>query len=80
LKIFNALLVLIPRGILKIAADYGYEETVPELVEARERRIVAICRRGNRSVFAAHTLKLMSYTNAASLRTGVRGWNDYEQA
>jgi rhodanese-related sulfurtransferase len=71
--------VNVPRGILEIAADYGYEETVPELVESRERRIVVICRSGNRSILAAHTLGLMGYQHAASLRTGVRGWNDYEQ-
>ncbi len=70
----------VPRGILEIAVDYGYEETVPELVEARDRRVVVICRSGNRSVLAAHTLKLMGYTNVASLRTGLRGWNDYEQS
>jgi rhodanese-related sulfurtransferase len=70
----------IPRGILEIAVDYGYEETVPELVEARDRRVVVICRSGNRSVLAAYTLKQMGYTNVASLRTGLRGWNDYEQS
>jgi rhodanese-related sulfurtransferase len=69
----------VPRGILEIAVDYGYEETVPELVEARDRRVVVICRSGNRSVLAAYTLKLMGFTNVASLRTGLRGWNDYEQ-
>jgi len=70
----------VPRGILEIAVDYGYEETIPELVEARDRRVVVICRSGNRSVLAAYTLKLMGYTNVASLRTGLRGWNDYEQS
>lgn len=69
----------VPRGILEIAVDYGYEETVPELVTARDRRIVVLCRSGNRSVLAAHTLRLMGYTNVVSLRTGLRGWNDYEQ-
>ena len=69
----------VPRGILEIAADYGYEETVPELVQARTRRVVVICRSGNRSVLAAHTLQLMGYSNVASLRTGIRGWNDYDQ-
>ena len=69
----------VPRGILEIAADYGYEETVPELVEARHRRVVVICRSGSRSVLAAHTLGLMGFSNVASLRTGLRGWNDYEQ-
>ena len=69
----------VPRGILEMAVDYGYEETEPALVESRNRRIVLICRSGNRSVLAAHTLSLMGYTDVASLRTGIRGWNDYEQ-
>ena len=68
----------VPRGILEMAVDYGYEETEPELVEARDRRIVVICRSGNRSVLAAHTMALMGFTDIASLRTGIRGWNDYE--
>ena len=71
--------VNVPRGILEMAVDYGYEETEPMLVESRNRRIVLICRSGNRSVLAAHTLSLMGYTDVASLRTGIRGWNDYEQ-
>lgn len=71
--------VNVPRGILEIAADYGYEETAPELVEARERRVIVICRSGNRSLLAAHTLKLMGYADVASLRIGIRGWNDDEQ-
>jgi hypothetical protein len=41
---------------------------------------VVICRSGNRSIFTAQTLKLMGFTNTASLRTWVRGWDDYEQA
>jgi rhodanese-related sulfurtransferase len=67
-----------PRGILEIAVDYGYEETVPSLVEARGRRVVVICRSGNRSILAANTMTLMGYINVVSLRTGLRGWNDYE--
>jgi rhodanese-related sulfurtransferase len=69
----------VPRGILELAVDYGYEETEPMLVESRNKRIVLICRSGNRSVLAAHTLAQMGYTDVASLRTGIRGWNDYEQ-
>ncbi len=69
----------VPRGILEMAVDYGYEETEPALVEARDKRIVLICRSGNRSVLAAHTMALMGYSDVASLRTGIRGWNDYEQ-
>jgi len=68
----------VPRGILETACEYDYEETVPELVEAREREVVVICRSGNRSVLAAFVMQLMGYTNVASLKTGVRGWNDYE--
>jgi len=70
----------VPRGILEIAVDYGYEETLPELVEARGRRVIVVCRSGNRSILAAYTLKLMGFSNVASLRTGLRGWNDYEQS
>jgi rhodanese-related sulfurtransferase len=69
----------VPRGILESAADYGYEETVPELVEARDRRVLVICRSGNRSVLAAYTLTQMGFRNVVSLRTGLRGWNDDEQ-
>jgi len=68
-----------PRGILEVACDYGYEETVPELVEARDRRVIVICRSGNRSILAAHTLQQMGYREAVSLKTGLRGWSDYEQ-
>ena len=68
----------IPRGILETACDYGYDETVPELVRAREQEIVVICRSGNRSVLAAHTMRLMGYQSVKSLKTGVKGWNDFE--
>ncbi|WP_126455191.1 rhodanese-like domain-containing protein [Sulfuriflexus mobilis] len=69
----------VPRGILETACEYDFEETVPELVEARDKEIVVICRSGNRSVFAAHVMQLMGYTQVSSLKTGLRGWNDYEQ-
>jgi rhodanese-related sulfurtransferase len=71
--------VNVPRGILEVACDYGYEETVPELVEARDREVVVICRSGNRSILATHTLHQMGYRNVLSLKTGLRGWSDYEQ-
>jgi len=69
----------IPRGLLEQACEYGFEETVPELVEARERLVVVICRSGNRSLLAARTMQTMGYQNLASLNTGLRGWNDYDQ-
>jgi rhodanese-related sulfurtransferase len=68
----------VPRGILESACEYGYEETVKELVEARDRDIVVICRSGNRSALAACTMKLMGYQQVCSMKTGLRGWNDYE--
>jgi rhodanese-related sulfurtransferase len=69
----------VPRGILETACEYGYEETVPELVEARDRDIVIICRSGNRSVLAADIMQQIGYQRVCSLKTGLRGWNDYEQ-
>ena len=68
----------VPRGILESACDYNYEETIPELVEARGRDIVVVCRSGYRSVLAAYTMRLMGYTRICSMKTGLRGWNDYE--
>ena len=70
--------IAVPRGIIESACDYGYDETIPELVEARERRVVLVCRSGNRSVLATHTLQLMGFSHAASLKTGLKGWNDYD--
>jgi rhodanese-related sulfurtransferase len=68
----------VPRGILESACDYGYEDTVPELAGAREREIVVVCRSGNRSALAAFTMQLMGYRQVVSMKTGLRGWNDYE--
>jgi len=69
----------VPRGILESACEWDYEETVPELVLGRERDIVVVCRSGYRSVLAAHSLQVLGYTDVVSLKTGLRGWNDYEQ-
>jgi rhodanese-related sulfurtransferase len=71
--------VNVPRGVLESACEYDYEETVPELVEARERDIVVICRSGKRSVLAADVMQKMGYAKVRSLKTGLRGWSDYEQ-
>lgn len=68
----------IPRGILETACEWGYEETIPELVQAREKTVIIVCRSGNRSLLAARTLKEMGFTDVRSLKTGLRGWNDYE--
>lgn len=69
----------VPRGILETACDYNYEETRPELVAARERDIIVICRSGKRSVLAADVMQQMGYRKIRSLKTGMRGWSDYEQ-
>jgi len=67
------------RDALETACDYNYEETRPELVAARERDIVVICRSGKRSVLAADIMQQMGYRKVRSLKTGMRGWSDYEQ-
>ncbi|HSQ73795.1 MAG TPA: rhodanese-like domain-containing protein, partial [Rubrivivax sp.] len=69
----------VPRGILESSCDWGYDETVPELAAARERSIVLVCRSGNRSVLAADVMQQMGFADVVSLKTGVRGWNDFEQ-
>lgn len=71
--------VNVPRGVLEAACDYGYSETVPELVEARKKEVIVACRSGNRSVLAAYTMQLMGYEHVISLKTGLKGWADYEQ-
>ncbi|HHB93358.1 MAG TPA: rhodanese-like domain-containing protein [Thioploca sp.] len=68
----------VPRGILELACDYGYDDTIPELVKARNKEVIVICRSGHRSVLAAHTMQIMGYKSVKSLKTGVKGWNDYE--
>lgn len=69
----------VPRGILEAACEWEYEETEPELVRAREREIVVVCRSGYRSVLGANSMMLLGYKNVSSLKTGLRGWKDYEQ-
>jgi rhodanese-related sulfurtransferase len=69
----------VPRGILEQSCEWDYDETVPELAAGREQEIVVICRSGKRSVLAADVLLKMGFSNVVSLKTGVRGWSDYEQ-
>ncbi len=68
----------VPRGVLEQACDYGYDETVPELAAARDQKIIVICQSGKHSALAAHTMQQLGYQSVLSLRTGVKGWNDYE--
>ena len=69
----------VPRGILESACEWDYEETVPDLVRARQRELVVVCRSGYRSVLAGSSLLLLGFTDVVSLRTGLRGWKDDEQ-
>ena len=69
----------VPRGVLETACEWDYEETVPHLVQARENEIVVACRSGNRSIFVCEIMQQMGYKNVVSLKTGLRGWGDYDQ-
>ena len=69
----------VPRGILESACDWDYDETVPELAGARERPVVVVCRSGLRSLLAVDVMQQMGFADVVSLKTGVRGWNDFEQ-
>ena len=66
------------RGVLESACDWGYPDTLPGLVQARTQPVVLVCRSGNRTALAALTLQQMGYEQVSSLKTGVRGWNDFE--
>jgi rhodanese-related sulfurtransferase len=78
MRIANA--INIPRGILESASESGYDETDPQLEAARDQQVVVVCRSGKRSCLAAHTLQLLGYKQVHSLKTGLRGWNDYDQS
>lgn len=69
----------VPRGVLETACEWDYEETVPQLVESRDKEIVVACRSGNRSIFVCEVMQKMGYKNVVSLKTGLRGWGDYDQ-
>ena len=69
----------VPRGVLEQSCEWDYDETLPSLASGHELDIVVICRSGKRSVLAADILQKLGYAKVVSLKTGVRGWNDYEQ-
>lgn len=70
----------VPRGILEAACEWDYAETEPQLVTARRRPIVVVCRSGNRSALAAYVLKSIGFENVASMKLGIKGWNDGDLA
>jgi rhodanese-related sulfurtransferase len=59
--------VHLPRGHL--------ESKIEALVE-RDKRVIVICARGNRSALAALTMKQMGYEKVASMARGMSGWSD----
>ena len=71
--------VNVPRGVLEQSCEWDYDETEPLLAGGREMEIVVICRSGKRSVLTADVMQRLGFASVASLKTGVRGWNDYEQ-
>ena len=68
----------VPRGTLETAVEWDFDDTVPELAARRDKEVIVICRSGNRSALAAQTMKRMGFEKPVSLKTGVRGWNDFE--
>lgn len=66
----------VPRGILEQSCEWDYAETIPELVKARDKPVLVICRSGNRSVLAALTLKMLGYKKPMSLKLGIKGCNE----
>lgn len=54
----------------------GNIETKIESLIPREANVVIYCATGNRSVFAAATMREMGYENVASMSGGFRGWSD----
>jgi rhodanese-related sulfurtransferase len=69
----------VPRGVLEQACEWDYDETVPDLAGRRDRPIAVVCRSGRRSLLAADTMQRLGFVEVVSLKTGVRGWNDFEQ-
>ncbi|MEN8213277.1 MAG: rhodanese-like domain-containing protein [Pseudomonadota bacterium] len=67
-----------PRGILESCCEWDFEETIPELVQARQREVVVVCRSGHRSLLSAKSLEILGFSNVASLKGGLKGWNDFD--
>ena len=68
----------VPRGVLEQSCEWGFDETVPLLAAGHQLDIVVICRSGYRSALVADVMQQMGYTGVVSLKTGMRGWNDFE--
>ena len=69
----------VPRGILEQSCEAGFEESQEVLIDARDDTdIIIICRSGYRSALAARSMQILGFGQVRSLKTGIRGWNDYE--
>ncbi|MFO1218367.1 MAG: rhodanese-like domain-containing protein [Burkholderiaceae bacterium] len=69
----------VSRGVLEAACEWDYDDTMPALAGARDRAIVVMCRSGQRSLLAADVMQELGFRDVVSLKTGVRGWNDFDQ-
>ena len=69
----------VPRGVLEQACEWDFDETVPALAAGREQPLVVVCRSGLRSLLAADAMLSLGFTSVASLKAGLRGWNDHDQ-
>jgi rhodanese-related sulfurtransferase len=69
----------VPRGVLEQSCEWDFDETLPLLASGRDLDIVVIYRSGYRSALVADVMQQMGYTSVVSLKTGMRGWNDFEQ-
>lgn len=52
----------------------GNLETKVEALIPRDAHVVIYCASGNRSAFAAETMKAMGYNDVASMAGGIRAW------
>jgi rhodanese-related sulfurtransferase len=69
----------VPRGVLEQSCEWDFDETEPLLAAGHDLEIVVICRSGYRSALVADVMQQMGYARVLSLKTGMRGWNDFEQ-
>jgi len=72
--------LFVPRGILETACEAEYDDALPALVNGRDKEIIVICRSGNRSVLVTQMMQELGFSNVSSMKTGLRGWNDYDLA
>ena len=54
----------------------GSVEAKVEGMVPRDKKVVVYCRSGNRSAFAADTMRQLGYSDVASMSDGIQGWAD----